>query len=125
MREFILFFLIVVAGTGGEMCISRAMKEVGEVHEFHPAIVARTILRALRIGWMWLGLSMMATAFFALLGALSIESVSFVVSITALSYLAGAAGSRVFLREHVSRERWIGVGLVCLGVTLVLLGKRA
>ena len=36
MREVILFFFIVVAGTGGELCVSRAMKGIGEVHDFRP-----------------------------------------------------------------------------------------
>jgi drug/metabolite transporter (DMT)-like permease len=82
------------------------------------------ILRALRIPWMWLGVTMMAIAFFALLGALSMYNVSFVVPVTALSYVAGAAGSVLFLRERVSPARWLGVLLVTIGVTLVFLGRR-
>jgi drug/metabolite transporter (DMT)-like permease len=82
------------------------------------------ILRALRVGWMWAGLGMMATAFFALLGALSVDNVSFVVPVTALSYLAGACGGTFFLRERVTPRRWLGVSLVVFGVTLVILGKR-
>jgi len=120
----LLFFLIVVSGTGGELCVSRAMKAVGEVKDFRPQAIARVILRALRIPWMWAGVSMMALAFFSLLGALSFLNVSFVVPVTALSYVAGALGAVFFLRERVSPRRWAGVFLVSLGVTLVFLGKR-
>lgn len=123
MRDFILFATIVAAGTGGELCVSRAMKNVGEARNFRPAEIVRVILRAIREPWMWLGLAMMASAFFALLGALSLYNVSFVVPVTALSYVAGALGGRVFLHERVSFWRWIGVFLVALGVTLVFLGK--
>ena len=73
MLEVILFLLIVVAGTGGELCVSRAMKAVGEVKDFRPAAIARVIRRALRVGWMWAGVGLMALAFFSLLGALSIS----------------------------------------------------
>ena len=66
---------------------------------------------------------MMATAFFALLGALSVYNVSFVVPVTALSYVFGALGSTLFLREQVTRGRWLGILLVAFGVTLVFLGK--
>jgi uncharacterized membrane protein len=66
----------------------------------------------------------MTLAFFSLLAVLSIENVSFVVPVTALSYAAGALGGIVFLGEQVSSRRWLGVLLVCLGVTLVWLGKR-
>ena len=124
MRQLILFTLIVVAGTGGELCVSRAMKEVGEATSFHPREIVKVILRALRVPWMWLGVGMMATAFFALLGALSIFNVSFVVPVTALSYVAGAFGGLAFLGERVSRQRWLGVLLVAIGVTLVFLGNR-
>jgi len=120
----VLFALIVVAGTGGELCVSRAMKAVGEVSDFRPQAVARVILRALRVGWMWAGVGLMALAFFSLLGALSFLNVSFVVPVTALSYVAGALGAVFFLREHVSARRWLGVFLVSLGVTLVFLGNR-
>ncbi len=37
MLEFLFLFIIVAAGTGGELCVSRAMKVVGEVHGFRPA----------------------------------------------------------------------------------------
>ena len=96
--NLVLFTLIVVAGTGGELCVSRAMKAVGEARSFHPAEIAKVILRALRVLWMWLGVGMMALAFFALLGALSMYNVSFVVPVTALSYVAGAFGGVTFLR---------------------------
>lgn len=123
MLSFAFFFLIVVCGTGGELCVSRAMKRVGEAVSFHPVEIAKVALRALRQPWMWAGVSMMALAFFALLGALSIYNVSFVVPVTALSYVAGAFGSATFLHERVTYRRWIGVLLVTLGVTLVFLGK--
>jgi drug/metabolite transporter (DMT)-like permease len=124
MREAFLLFMIVVAGTGGELCVSRAMKTAGEVTDFRPASLARFVLRALRVGWMWAGIGMMALAFFSLLGMLAVEAVSFVVPVTALSYAAGALGAAVFLRERVSRQRWVGVLIVCVGVTLVWLSKQ-
>lgn len=124
MREALLLFFVVCAGTGGELCVTRAMKRVGEVKDFRPHPIARAILSAIKLPWMWLGISLMALAFFSLLALLSIENVSFVVPVTALSYAAGALGGIVFLGERVSSRRWFGVLLVCLGVTLVWLGKR-
>jgi drug/metabolite transporter (DMT)-like permease len=124
LLEVILFALIVFSGTGGELCVSRAMKSVGEVKDFRPRAIVGVILRALRVGWMWAGVGMMALAFFSLLGALSFLNVSFVVPVTALSYVAGALGAVFFLRERVSSRRWAGVFLVSLGVTLVFLGRK-
>jgi drug/metabolite transporter (DMT)-like permease len=124
MREALLLFFVVVSGTGGEICVTRAMKRVGEVTDFRPLAVVRVILRALKVPWMWIGVGMMALAFFSLLAVLSIENVSFVVPVTALNYAAGALGGKFFLGERVTPRRWAGVLVVCIGVTLVWLGKR-
>lgn len=119
MRTAILFFLIIVAGTGGELCVSRAMRSLGEVHEFSPKSIGRFVLRGLQVPWMWLGVGMMALAFFSLLAILSFRDVSFVVPVSALSYAAGAFGARAFLGERISRNRWLGIAVVCVGVTIV------
>ncbi len=124
MLEFLFLFIIVTAGTGGELCVSRAMKVVGEVHDFRPAALVRFVFRAMLVGWMWLGIAMMTLAFFSLLAMLSIENVSFVVPVTALSYAAGALGAILFLHERISPQRWLGVAIVCAGVTLVWLSRR-
>jgi drug/metabolite transporter (DMT)-like permease len=124
MREALLLFFVVVSWTGGEICVTRAMKRVGEVTDFRPLAVVRVILRALKVPWMWIGVGMMTLAFFSLLAVLSIENVSFVVPVTALNYAAGALGGKFFLGERVTPRRWAGVLIVCIGVTLVWLGKR-
>ncbi len=124
MREALLLFLVVVSGTGGEICVTRAMKRVGEVTDFRPLALVRVIFRAMKVTWMWIGVAMMALAFFSLLAVLSIENVSFVVPVTALNYAAGALGGKFFLGERVTPRRWAGVLIVCIGVTLVWLGKR-
>jgi drug/metabolite transporter (DMT)-like permease len=121
--EVILIFFIVVAGTGGELCLTRAMKTIGEVHDFRPRALFGVFARALRVGWMWIAIMLMATGFFSLLGMLSLENVSFVVPVTALSYAAGAYGGSLFLGERVTPQRWLGVLLVCIGVTMVWKGR--
>jgi len=62
--ELFFLFMIIAAGTGGELCVSRAMKVVGEVHDFRPAALVRFVLRATRGGWMWIGIAVMTLAFF-------------------------------------------------------------
>jgi drug/metabolite transporter (DMT)-like permease len=119
MREAVLFFFIVVAGTAGELSVSRAMKGVGEVHDFRPNSILRFVLQSFRLPWMWVGIALMSVAFFSLLAILSFRQVSFVVPVSALSYAAGAFGAKVFLGERISRNRWIGIAIVCLGVTIV------
>jgi drug/metabolite transporter (DMT)-like permease len=121
--DAVLLLFIVCASTAGELCITRAMKIVGEVNNFHPFEVLRVIGRAVRLRWMWIGLMLMLLAFLCMLIVLSSENVSFVVPATALSYAAEAYGSRVFLGERITSLRWVGVVLVCVGVALVWHGK--
>ena len=124
MRVVVLFFLIVVAGTGGELCVSRAMKSIGEVHDFSPKSVLSFVLQSLRLPWMWLGIALMSLGFFSLLAILSFQEVSFVVPVSALSYAAGAFGAKAFLGERINGNRWIGIAVVCIGVTIVWWSRK-
>jgi uncharacterized membrane protein len=123
MLEFVLFVLIIVVGTWGELCLGRAMKQTGELEKFRPSAMIALLYRALQIKWIWIGVALMAIAFFSLLLLLSFEDVSFVVPVTALSYLVGAVGGIFFLGERISPQRWVGIALVCVGVTLVVIGN--
>lgn len=123
MQAFILYLLIIFVGTTGEMCMSHAMKLVGEVKDFRPHAIAISIGRAMKLSWFWVGLAGMTLAFFSLLAILSVAKASFVFPATALSYVVGTLGGKLFLGETVTRQRWLGVLLVCLGVALVAIGK--
>ncbi len=100
------------------------MKQIGEVHDFRPRAIVRVLARALRLKWLWIGIALMTVSFFSLLAILSFENVSFVVPVSALGYVAGALGGRFFLGERVNWRRWAGILLVCVGVTLVVIGRR-
>ena len=123
MRTAFFIALIVLASTGGDICITHTMKRIGEVHHFSPRAIARVLGRVVRVGWMWLGISLMAVSFFSLLTLLSWEDVSFVIPATALSYVVGALGAKFLLGERVNGVRWAGVLLVCIGVALVWAGR--
>ena len=124
ITQAIFYVLIVFVGTGGELFVSRAMKSIGEVTDFRPHSIARVVGRAMTLKRMWIGITLMAVAFFALLAMLSLSKLSFVFPSTALSYAAGAIGGRMFLGERVTAQRWLGVCFVCVGVVLVFLGNK-
>ena len=111
--------IIVIAGQLGDLSLSVGMKTVGEVKSFTPLNVFRFLSRAVRVKWLWIGIGLMAIAFFSLLALLSWANVSLVVPATAASYAVGAMGAQFLLGEHVNRRRWIGVIIVCIGVALV------
>src|SRR5689334_22590986 len=97
------------------------MKQIGAVEIFRPRAIVRALRDAFRVGWFWVGIALMAIAFFSLLALLSWADVSMVVPATALTYVAAALGGRFLLHEEVAPVRWAGVFLVCLGVALLSL----
>ena len=121
MRMILFIAIVVLGGTAGDISVSHAMKQIGEIESLHPAAVWRVLVRAFCIGWMWLGIALMAISFFSLLALLSWADVSVVVPATALSYVAAAFGAKYLLNEKIAPVRWAGVLLVCAGVALVSL----
>ncbi len=119
MRLVLFIAIVVLGGTAGDIAISHAMKQIGEVHPLSPSVICRVLVRAFRMGWMWIGIAMMAVGFFSLLALLSWADVSVVVPATALSYVSGALGAKFLLNEEVAPLRWAGVLLVCIGVALI------
>ena len=116
MRTLAILAFVIITGTGGEICLTHAMKLLGEVHDFRPRAIATFVLRALRVGWLWFAVLLMAASFFSFLTMLSWYPVSFVIPVTSLAYVAGAVGAKLFLGEQLNATRWAGIGLICLGV---------
>jgi ceramide glucosyltransferase len=116
MRTASILILVVVTGTGGEICLTHAMKLLGEVHDFHPRAILSFVLRSLRVGWLWFGVLLMTASFFSFLAMLSWFPVSFVIPATSLAYVAGAFGAKIFLGEKLNATRWAGILLICFGV---------
>jgi drug/metabolite transporter (DMT)-like permease len=98
------------------------MKATGEPERLRPRELFDFLRRAMRNGWFWAGVPLMALSFYALLVLLSWRPISFVIPASALSYVVGTLGAKYILREDVSPARWIGVVLVCAGVALVAAG---
>jgi ceramide glucosyltransferase len=118
MRTAVILALVVVTGTGGEICLTHAMKLLGEVHDFHPRAILAFIFRAIRVSWLWLAVLLMACSFFSFLAMLSWFPVSFVIPATSLAYVAGAFGAKIFLGERLNATRWAGILLICFGVAM-------
>jgi drug/metabolite transporter (DMT)-like permease len=123
MRTALILTFVVVTGTGGEICLTHAMKLLGEVHHLRLREIVTFFLRALRVGWLWLAVPLMAASFFSFLAMLSWFPVSFVIPATSLAYVAGAFGAKIFLGERLNATRWAGILLICVGVAMAWVGN--
>jgi uncharacterized membrane protein len=63
----------------------------------------------------------MAASFYSLLILLSWAPISLVIPASAFNYVVGTFGAKYLLKEDVTVKRWVGVLMVCAGVTLVLI----
>jgi drug/metabolite transporter (DMT)-like permease len=117
----LLLVFFICCTTGGEIALTHGMKQVGEPESFRPVVLLRFLGRAMRNGWVWLALPMLAASFYSLLVLLSWAPLSVVIPASAFNYVVGTLGAKYILKEQVSRKRWMGVAMVCVGVTLVLI----
>jgi drug/metabolite transporter (DMT)-like permease len=120
--NLLMFAVLILGSTGGEIAISFGMKSTGEPARFRPVAILRFLGKAICNGWFWTGIPMMTASFYALLILFSWNPISFVIPISALSYVVGALGAKYILKEEVSGIRWGGVLLVCVGVAIVAAG---
>ena len=122
MRVALLLAVLILGSTGGEIALTYGMKAAGEPARLRPKALLIFLGRAIRNGWFWVAIPLMALSFYALLVLLSWQPISFVIPASALSYVVGTLGAKYILHEDVCSARWIGVVLVCAGVALVAAG---
>jgi uncharacterized membrane protein len=114
-------FAIVFASVVGDILLSRAMKEVGDVGKLWKRSGLIPVMRS-TLGNLNFLLGLMATAmaFFSMLFALSWGEVSLVAPAAAsLTFIGNAVAAKIFLHEKVDRRRWIAASLVAAGVALL------
>ena len=112
---------IVFASVVGDVLLSRAMKQVGDVGALRRRQGLWTVIvRVLGNQNFVLGVAAMAVAFFSLLFALSWGDVSLVAPAAAsLTFIGNAFAAKIFLHERVDQRRWIAAVLVAGGVALL------
>jgi len=121
MKTAVMIAMIVLADSAGDVLITKGMKEVGEISTIKPKELLAIARRVLSNRNFLSGIFFMAVTFFSFLTVLSWADLSLVFPSTALVYVVSALGARFILKETVTFQRWLGIGLVCLGVVLTSL----
>jgi len=67
------------------------------------------------------GLAIYAAGTALWISAVSRRNISFLYPLTALNYVLVGMGGRLFLGEHISTGRWLGIAVVVAGVALMQL----
>lgn len=113
----VLFFVLLDAF--GDIFITKGMKQVGEVTTLQPRQLLRLARRAFTNPMLGIGILCLTVSFALYLALLSWADLSFVLPMTAPSYVLAAIGAQYILKERVSILRWIGTTFICFGVALI------
>ena len=114
-------FAVAMASVVGDVLLSRAMRQVGDVNDLRRRHGMWAVLgRTLGNPNFFAGVAAMALSFFSLLFSLSWGDVSLVGPAAAsLTFIGNAFAAKIFLHEKVDRRRWMAAVLVAAGVALL------
>jgi uncharacterized membrane protein len=107
-------FLTIISNVAGNSALTKGMHQLGPIGNTPLALIG-----ALFHPWVALGVALLIVWTLTHMALLSWADLSYVMPITAISYVVTAFAAKVFLGEDVSPARWIGIVLVTVGVTLV------
>ena len=107
--------LLVVSNVLGSFTLSRGLHETGRLVSFSPWPYIHAFLNPL----VAVGALLLSVWLISQLSLLSRADLSYVMPVTSVSYVLTALMGKFLLHEPVSIKRWIGIGLIVLGVSLV------
>lgn len=105
---------VVLSNVAGNSLLSKGLDLAGDTGNsplamiavlFHPWVAAGVLLL---IVWTLLHMAMLSWA-----------DLTFVLPVSSIGYVLSALSGRFFLGETVSPMRWVGIGLITLGVVVV------
>jgi drug/metabolite transporter (DMT)-like permease len=125
MKTIAIAFLAALSAAVGETLLSFAMKRSGQVDVTESSHWVNLFLSVVRNPYIFTGVIFLGVYFFLYLVALSWADLSFVLPLTAVSYIFAAFLAKFFLNEDVTWLRWVGTVVIIAGITLVALdGKQ-
>lgn len=129
IKIVLVMAIAVTAVTFGDIFMAQAMRGIGPIgldNFSSPSAFLSTIVRIFGTPRVWLAISCMATFFFLWQAVLSWNvDLSYVLPMTAMTYVLNAFLAGPLLHEEVTPQRWMGTLLIFLGVVLVTLTSKA
>src|SRR5579864_8875587 len=116
LKNHIFVSLAVIANTLGNFLLSVGMRSM----DFKPWASPLQYLRIFANPWIDAGVVLLLIWFAAQLSLLSWADLSYVLPVTAASYVLAAVLGKVFLHEFISISRWFGILAISMGVLLVI-----
>ena len=116
-KTAIVSVVVIASNVFGSYCLTRGLRSVGVITSWSPL----PYIYAFRNPWVSVGVVFMIAWLVSRLALLSWADLSYVLPVTAFSYVLTAIIGAVYFNERVTHLHWIGISLITLGVALVAL----
>lgn len=116
LKNRVFIALVVLSNSIGNLLLGFAMERMPD---FSKTAFLAYIFAAGTNVWLLLGMVLMIVYMIAQLSMYSWADLSYVLPVTASTYIVSALLSKFFLHETVSAIRWFGIVLISFGVIFV------
>ena len=114
-KSAIVSIVVIATNVFGNYCLTRGLRTIGVITSWSPI----PYIHAFQNPWVSIGVIFMIAWLVSRLALLSWADLSYVLPVTAFSYVLTAIVGAVCFSEHVNRLHWIGISLITLGVAIV------
>ncbi len=118
MSYLLLLFGAVFLAAAGQIMLKKGMMLVG-AHSAVNEPLPRYFLRAFSNPFVFFGFVFFAVSALVWLMVLARAPLSAAYPCVALGYVIVALASKLVFNEHISLLRWLGIGIICIGVFLI------
>lgn len=115
LKTQIVTLIVICAQIAGNSLLDYGVKRFPKGISFAPMAMVRTIFSP----WVLFGISLLIVWLFARMALLSWADLSYVLPMTSIGYALTAVAGKVFFHEQISPQRWAGIALIVVGMTLV------
>jgi drug/metabolite transporter (DMT)-like permease len=115
LERYLILLAVMLSASIGDTLLSHGMRQMPPITVHHLGL----LLVALKNPWVVSGIVLLIGFFASYLTALSWADLSFVIPLTAFSYVVVALLSRFWLHETISIYRWAGIALIVCAVGFV------
>lgn len=117
IKALLLLSASVVCGGVGQVFFKKGINSIS-------ARRFQFFVEAVQNRFVWFGIITTTLYFFLWMVVLSIADVSWALPLRSIQYLLVAVMAILFLGEKVSKKRWIGIGLVTVGIFFIVQSWR-
>lgn len=120
LKTYLLLPVIVILGPVGNALLGKGMKDVGATMRWAPSELLPIFIRIFTSAYIWLGIASLLTFFLVYMVMLTWADYSYVQPASALSYAVVSILGYYWLGEVVTPMRWLGIGIICAGVLIIV-----